>query len=306
MEEKLYKVKSEILFSIVNKLKIKELVDSYVLDKSEKIENIIKTKTSNLVNILGNIEIGSILSLFHLNNIQTAYDIYGAELDAFASIISENIKENKNDIISFLAEFTKISYNDIFKDIQYESIENSADKLVNQLNKNNSIEKITDEFINRFINNNKDKIIVQILNKDEFITSLKNYINRLIESNENEKILKNIFIETVDAAVSNNFNFISSNSKDYLFNIFIDSTINSLKRNLDEILKAVEFDKIAKEEIEKMEPEKIHKMFNSFGEKYFRRLMIYGFGGFVFGINVYIGMSLAALKVVSKLINKDN
>ncbi len=306
MDERIYKANSEILFSIVNKLKIKELIDSYVLDKSKKIENIIKAKTSNLVNITENIEIGSILSLLHLNNIQTAYDVYGTELDAFASIISENIKENKNDIIIFLTELTKISNNDIFEDIKYETIENSVDKLVNQLNKNNSIEKITDELINCFTNNNKDKIIGQILNEDEFIASLRNYITEFVESNENEKILKNIFIETMDTAALNNLNFISSNSKDYLFNIFIDSIINSLKRNLDEILKSVEFDKIAKEEIEKMEPEKIHKMFNSFGDKYFRRLMIYGFGGFIFGINVYIGMSLTALKIVSQLTSKDH
>jgi len=70
---------------------------------------------------------------------------------------------------------------------------------------------------------------------------------------------------------------------------------------LNKILKAVEFDEIAREEIEKMEPKKIHEMFNSFGEKYFRRLMLYGFGGFVFGINMYTGFALTTAKVVSEL-----
>ncbi|WP_313346558.1 DUF445 family protein [Sedimentibacter sp.] len=304
-DEKLYKAKAEILFSIVNKLKIKELIDNYVSEKSEKIENIIKTKTSSLVNNSDNIEIGNILNVFYLNNIQTAYNVYGAELDTFTTLISENIKENKNDIINSLTEFNKISHNDIFKEIKYEDVESSVNNLINQLNKNSNIEKIIDEFINFFVSNNEDATIEQILNEDEFIASLRNYISRLIESSENEKVLKDIFIKTIDTAVSHNLNFISNDSKDYLFNIFIDSTINSLKRNLDKILKSVEFDKIAKEEIEKMKPQKIHKMFNSFGEKYFRRLMIYGFGGFIFGINVYIGMSLTALKVSSQLMNKN-
>ena len=54
-----------------------------------------------------------------------------------------------------------------------------------------------------------------------------------------------------------------------------------------------------------MEPKRIHEMFNSFGKKYFRRLMLYGLGGFVFGINVYIGISLTALKAASQFIGKE-
>jgi len=87
--------------------------------------------------------------------------------------------------------------------------------------------------------------------------------------------------------------------------MFVDSCILSLKKNLDDILKAVQFDQIAREEIEKMEPKKIHEMFNSFGEKYFSRLMLYGFGGFVFGINMYIGFGLTALKAISGLFGKE-
>ena len=71
------------------------------------------------------------------------------------------------------------------------------------------------------------------------------------------------------------------------------------------MLKSVEFDKIAQEEIEKMEPDKIHQMFNSFGKKYFRKLMLYGFGGFVFGINMYVGFALTGLKIFSDTIKKD-
>ena len=74
---------------------------------------------------------------------------------------------------------------------------------------------------------------------------------------------------------------------------------------LDEMLKSIEFDKIAKEEIEKMEPKKIHEMFNSFGEKYFRKLMLYGFFGFVFGINMYVGFALTGLKVISEVVKSQ-
>ena len=305
MDEKVYETRAEVLYSIVNRLKIKELADSYVSEKSELIGSMVNARVIDLINNCENMSVGSVLNLFYLDDIRTAFKVYGAESDALTSVISENIKANKNNMISFVAELNKISYNDVFKHIKYEDIENLVNNLFDHLNKNNSMKKIIDDLLSFFIKSNVDTTIEQIINKEEFIDSLKTYISNLTESDESEKIINTIFIKTIDTAVSDNLDFINEDSKNYLFNIFIESTINSLRRNLDEILKSVEFDKIAKEEIEKMEPERIHEMFNSFCEKYFRRLMLYGFGGFVFGINVYIGMSLTALKVVSQLASKE-
>jgi len=101
-----------------------------------------------------------------------------------------------------------------------------------------------------------------------------------------------------------NFNFINEDTKSYVLNIFIESCIKSIRRNLDTILKAIEFDKIAREEINAMEPKKIHEMFNSFAGKYFKRLMIYGFGGFVFGINTFVGLTLTGLTIINKIHKK--
>jgi hypothetical protein len=47
-------------------------------------------------------------------------------------------------------------------------------------------------------------------------------------------------------------------------------------------------------------------MFDSFAGKYFKRLMLYGFGGFVFGINMFVGFSLTALKIISELFAKKD
>ena len=101
-----------------------------------------------------------------------------------------------------------------------------------------------------------------------------------------------------------NFSFVDAGTKEYAVNAFVDASIEGLRRNLDDILKSVEFDKIAQEEIEKMEPAKIHQMFNSFGGKYFKKLMLYGFGGFVFGINMYVGFTLTGFKILSETIKK--
>jgi len=126
----------------------------------------------------------------------------------------------------------------------------------------------------------------------------------LLDNKDFEQNIQEHIEEIIEEAVSSDFSFIDNETKKYVLNIFTDSCVNSLKRNLDELLRAVEFNVLAKEEIGKMEPEKIHQMFNSFAGKYFRKLMLYGFGGFIFGINTYVGMSLTSLKILSEVKNK--
>ncbi len=303
LNERFYKVKAEVLYTGLNKLQLKELTDNYINDNSERIENKIKDSTFIIVEHLENVKIKSILNLLYLDSFKTIFDVYGNELNSFTTELSVNTKKNKNDIIKLITIYNKFSYSEIFNNIK---CEDSIKNLIDQLNKNNSIEKVVDYLMKNLVKYHNDTNIETIINVEEFIVSLKNYISNLVDSNEFEKTIKEIFIKTIDDAVSDNLNFISDESKDYLFNILIEASINSLKENISEILESVEFDKIAKEEIEKMEPKKIHEMFNSFGEKYFRRLMMYGFGGFVFGINMYIGIALTTLKIISQLNQKEN
>ncbi|MBP7279504.1 MAG: hypothetical protein KBA11_08840, partial [Sedimentibacter sp.] len=140
------------------------------------------------------------------------------------------------------------------------------------------------------------------IDEDEFTNSIQIFVQNLLMQDETEKTVKQILYSVINEAAQSNFSFIDSNSKEHIVNIFVDSSIEGLRRNLDDILMSVEFDEIAAEEIEKMEPEKIQQMFNSFGEKYFRKLMLYGFGGLVFGINMYVGFALTGLKILSETI----
>ena len=82
-----------------------------------------------------------------------------------------------------------------------------------------------------------------------------------------------------------------------------DAVILSLRNNLSDMLKDIEFDKITKEQINGMNPKKIHMMFNSFAGKYFTALMLYGFWGAVFGVNTIAGLALSAVYCVKNLIN---
>ena len=314
LEEKLYTANVEILFTGLNMLQFNELIDNYLNPvNSARIENRINKLTTELFNKTGNLRLNNILTLFNINNLNSFVNEYSNEINAFSNELSLNLKDNKIQISdkvtdftnSLIDEFMKTKIEDIFKGTSKENLKSSIDKIVAELNKNH-----IDKIIYSALENSKDYIkdikIGELICKEEFEKFSEHYFITLMNDKNFEDTVKVNFEAIIDEAVSLNFSFVDVDTKKYVLNIFVDSIINSLKRNLNEMLKAVEFDKIAQEEIEKMEPKKIHEMFDSFGGKYFKRLMIYGLGGFVFGINMYVGMALTLLKILSELVKKND
>ena len=313
IKEKFYKAKVEVLYTKLNSLQINEILEKYLTTNTAKIEN----KTNNLIielyNKIKNNKANNILKYINLDNLNSFIKSYEVELNTFAETMNSNLKGNRNEIAnetsSYLGtvaeEFTKIKLNDIFSDVSSGDVDKIIKKSVDMLNKNDDLEKILKSLIESYNLYHGHICLNDYIDKDEFIKSTEKFINNLLLNMETEKTIKEILHAIIDEAAKSNFSFIDSKSKEYVVNVFVDSSIESLKKNLDEILKSVEFDKIACEEIEKMEPKKIHQMFNSFGEKYFRKLMLYGFGGFVFGINMYVGFALTSLKIISEIFKKD-
>ncbi|GEM_PF-409620 len=311
LEEKFYKAKVEVLYTGVNKLQLNEMVDNYLnQENSMKIESRISSLTRDLLLRGGNLKLDGILTLFNANDLSRLLKVYENEINAFTNELDLNLRNNKIRIIDKITEYSyslidevmKSRFKDLFADISSEDISCAIDKAKAELNTNH-----IDRIIYSSIIDSKNYLYInagELVNKEEFIKSAGYYFSALSDNQEFEKNVKNHFETIIEEAVSVNFSFVDDETKKYILNIFTDSSINSLKRNLDELLRAIEFDVIAREEIEKMEPEKIHEMFDSFGGKYFKRLMLYGFGGFIFGINMYIGMSLTLLKIISEALNK--
>lgn len=313
LEEKFYKAKVEVLYTGINKLQLNELVDNYLdCENSIKFGNKINSLTVDLVSKAGNLKLNSVLNLFNLDSLGRSSEVYKNEINAFTNELSLSFANNKVQIIdnvnrytySLIGELMKSRFMDLFSGISYDDIKGTIDRAITELNKTR-----IDKIIYCSLKDSTDYLHIDagtFIDKDEFVKSAGHYFITLLNNYEFEETLKNHFEAIIDEAVSVNFSFVVDESKKYILNMFTDSSINSLKRNLDEILRAVEFDEIAREEIEKMEPEKIHEMFDSFGGKYFKRLMLYGLGGFVFGINIYMGMSLTLLKIISELVTKGN
>lgn len=314
IEDKFYKSKVQVLRSKLDKIEFADIIDKYLDEgNSSKIESNIQKITKELILNEAAVNLNDLLKFIYLNDMESIIGAYSKEIDAFTEELSSSLDANSkrlHEMISVLSEellnsISKISLKDIFAGITHEDISKMVSSLLESLEKDEKLQKITTEAFKETAAYLGALSISDVSCRDEFIKSGSTFIERLAETREFDELARNILLSSFDEASDDNFSFIDGKTKSYILNMFVDSCILSLKRNLDDILKAVQFDQIAKEEIENMEPKKIHEMFNSFGEKYFSRLMLYGFGGFVFGINMYIGFGLTALKTISGLFGKE-
>ena len=316
VDEKFYKVKVDTLQNSVNKIQIDDMIKSYFSKEEnvEAIENKVILAVEFLENKIEKTNLSDVLKLLSLQDINSIFNTYEIELNELVTNFSRSLTENRDSIINIIIsllndivdEFIKsTSFKDLCHEFSDEDISIITNNLINILNK----EDFLDKSLNKFLNNYKDFIIDEdnlshYIDTKEFINSTRTFISNVLNNSETEDIVKNIYSSILEEALDLNFSFINEDTKSYVLNLFIESCIKSIRRNLDTILKAIEFDKIARDEINAMEPKKIHEMFNSFAGKYFKRLMIYGFGGFIFGINTYVGLTLTGLTIINKKFNK--
>lgn len=314
VEDKFYKSKVQVLRSKLDKIEFSSLIDKYLDEgNSAKIESNIQKIVKDLMCNEASKNIDELLRFIYISDIESIFDHYGEEISAFTEELGSSLKNGSQEINNKISDLinevlnsiSKIPVTEIFEGLSKEDLSKMLSSLFKALEKDEKLQEFTAEAFKEIAVYLGDLSISDVADRDEFIKSGSTFIERIANSKEFEELSRNIMLSSFDEAASNNFNFIDEKTKNYILNIFVDSCIMSLKKNLDDILKAVQFDQIAREEIEKMEPKKIHEMFNSFGEKYFSRLMLYGFGGFVFGINMYIGFGLTALKAISGLFGKD-
>lgn len=316
IDEKFYKMKADTLQKSLNKIQIDDMVNTYFSnsENTDLIEKKINLSLVSLENKIEKIDLNDILKLLSLQDINSIFSAYEAEINFLILSLSNNMANNKDEVISIIEtllskivdQFMKsASFKDLCCEISDEDINIITNNLIDILNNDDFLNKSFKKFLNSYREFiiGKDNLSF-FIDKEELIKSIRIFIKNLISSNEARLALKNIYSSILDEAMDINFNFISEDTKAYIVDVFIESCIKSIRRNLDTILKAIEFDRIAREEIDAMEPRKIHEMFNSFGGKYFRKLMLYGFGGFIFGINTYVGLTLAGLKIISKKFNK--
>lgn len=309
LKNNVYNIKTEALLLELNYEKIIEIFQILIFESKNKLIEVINNE--KITNSVLDMKLEVLLLHLHMENLKSLSSNYHYEIDEFRNVLNKFMNQNKESInIELKALIEKLldslmeeNVARLFNEIDESNVKDILDTIIKTIKQNEVIENLIitnlDEIKSIALKYKPSDIILL----DEINIYLENSLIQLSKDEKFIELLKEQTILLVDEVSALSLSFLDDKTKDYLTDVFISSLFNTIVGDLENIIKPLELDKIAKEEIESMEPEKIHKMFLSFADKYFTTLEIYGFWGFVFGINVYVGFSITLLKILVEITN---
>ncbi len=123
------------------------------------------------------------------------------------------------------------------------------------------------------------KLITEELS-EQFLQNMQKAIN----NKEVKAELTNIFAEEIRRAADFMEAELETATLEEVLELFIESGIDSFKRNSEKMLKSLKLKELTAEEVEEMDPAEIEEVFDSFAGKYFAHLKVYGWFGGIFGL----------------------
>lgn len=281
---------------------ITAVIDRFVNDKDKVIglSSSLIMVADSIFNWITEVKVRQFLHVLSIENIEDLTCVFKEEAAFMQERLKDSINKNKSVLVD---QYSSIAYK-IFKDsILYKNvnsftkgiddsyIEDTASKIYNLLYSSNSLKENLGSFIDSFTEEKlKKRNFAQFIDLPEFNNSIETTFGGLIGDEELNKEVRGAFVNLTEDVTSNNLNIIDKDTKRAIIDILVNSTLDSLKGNLADILNNVHFRSIAERHINNMEPREIEELFNSFAKKYFDRLKLYGLWGGVFGLHWIIGI----------------
>ncbi|WP_027002338.1 DUF445 family protein [Hugenholtzia roseola] len=95
---------------------------------------------------------------------------------------------------------------------------------------------------------------------------------------EKAEVTSRLFQNSIAQSLGEILNIIPKETKDFLVQILVTSVMDSLQEKLPDLLTSINIKQVVVREIERMPAQEVEQLFQSFAQKYFDRLIQYGFG----------------------------
>ena len=245
------------------------------------------------------------LELCNLHSLDLVYKKFYNEVKVIKEDIYNNININSSELSEVVGEFLNEriakplfdSYNSqIFEEITSSDIQNSVRNIVNLISSSKETERYLAIFLENFYENTFSELQIEhiidtnILSKD-IEEVIKSIFDNESFNEENTKLIEKVIESTID----NNLDFITDDTKDYLIDVTIQTSLYSISDYIVPILQEINLKNITNKQIKLLNPKEIDILFKSFAGDFFKKLEKYGLFGFIFGINAGLSIILWAL-----------
>jgi uncharacterized membrane protein YheB (UPF0754 family) len=123
--------------------------------------------------------------------------------------------------------------------------------------------------------------IQNYLPDDFWKETLRKFFEIILE--QKQDVTLRLFENGISQSLSEILNLIPKETKDFLVQILVVSVMDSLQEKLPDLLTSINIKQVVVREIERMPAQEVEQLFQSFAQKYFDRLIQYGF---VFGLGM--------------------
>ncbi|MCL0052064.1 DUF445 family protein [Peptococcaceae bacterium] len=266
-----------------------ENIFNYLLN-DEKSQMYIKSFLEGIIDDFLNVELESI---FWKSFSEDFFEIFEPELEIFKNHMSEKIYENKKQLIFSVNMLTaaivsktifRASINQIFSKINEKDIDVAIDNITDLILKSNSFERAVFDFNEKVLlalnrKKLKDLIIIDLLKDD-----ISKVLEKLIHSDAFKSEVKDIIQPVLLLFMMQFINLIEEELKYFIAETLFESIIASVQKNAKELAHSADIQNIIEQAVNDMNSKEIEDMFYAFAGDYFKRLILYGSFGGVFGL----------------------
>lgn len=276
----------------LDKAYLKDLLEKFLV-KDEMLLSV-QNFSYSILKELFKIPVSVFLQVAGVANMRDLQRVLSSELNVITRHLQQQGKEKQHEIGNKISNFVieilegklqKTTIKDVFAQIDEKTYKQSAQNIVTHLLQSETFNAQKQQFVSRFFAQVKQTEITELVDKEVLEKDILAVLHKVLSSDDTKQFLQHEIKRTAEKFLENLPEHISAETKEFLTKHLIEGVIAALEDNLSPLINSIDLKKVVVDEISGMNPEEIEKLFYSFADTYFTKLINYGFGfGIAFGL----------------------
>jgi uncharacterized membrane protein YheB (UPF0754 family) len=276
----------------LDKAYLKDLLEKFLVREEMLLS--VQNFSYSILKEMFKIPVSVFLQVAGVANMKDLQRILSAEINIITRHLQQQGREKQHEIGNKLSGFVieilenklqKTTVKEIFAKIDSKTYQLSAQRIVTHLLQSNTFNVQKEQFISRFFAQVKQSNLSGLVDKSILEKDILTVLHKVLSSDDTKQFLQHEIKQTAERLLENLPEHISTETKEFLTKHLIEGILAAIENNLSPLINSIDLKKMVVEEIKGMQPAEIEKLFYSFADTYFTKLINYGFGfGIVFGL----------------------
>jgi uncharacterized membrane protein YheB (UPF0754 family) len=276
----------------VRKNDLREMIVNLL--KSNRLLTAIDELSKNLMASFFTLPLRHVLYVAGAENSKSALSLFEQEMQILLRHATELLKNNKEDIAGSVENLVetvglhllrKTKLSEMTAETTPEDWQKAVRKMLDTLKNSEAFEFQVKKLIAEIFAELKRKPLDEIVNWQIFEENISEILRRIFASDTLRESLEESLMRLTEKNLAQANRNINAETKIFVVRLIVAAATATLSEKLPSVLESLDIQKVVVREIEKMPPNEIEELFNSFAKKYFDELVNYGFGfGIIFGI----------------------